>query len=449
MKGSGGASSIPSGMEVETEGRGIQKGRRVEDDEKEYEEEGRSGEGKAPPAKSRRIDGQDDEESMNNNVLEEEEEEDEDEDEEEEEEEEEEESRCAELVFGEVEELDPVQMEEKLRQVKLEMKGKYTEVDEEEQIRNYRTSWDSSLSSRYGPFQRTTSVPAMRYTHGPIARYACCDSTLQIYSIQVVRIKRGLEWPLHVYGLVAVRDSVDHNRNLLFHRTRDDCQILTQKDSFLELTGPSRAILIVDPVEFDVELKVKGRRESDDQILSFQLFRQNGFFYVKQSVTLVRRFHPVMLGWYSKLKFTYAVLNGAVEATICSVKVVRGSWTKENRGRIVCTTSSICHEDFVLLDSQDAETMPIGSDDVIKLSRRVVTVELSGELTVSVTATHVGKRTRDDDGGIAQNDEAPFTTDKVRFRPKKSGESCDTCKLGFCEVEITVAWSLLNCDNIE
>uniref|UniRef100_A0A0E0KX65 DUF6598 domain-containing protein n=1 Tax=Oryza punctata TaxID=4537 RepID=A0A0E0KX65_ORYPU len=227
------------------------------------------------------------------------------------------------------------------------------------------------------------SMPAMRYTHGPIARYACCDRTLQIFSIQVVRIKRGLEWPLHVYGLVAVRDSVDHNRNLLFHRTRDDCQILTQKDSFLELTGPSRAILIVDPVEFDVELKVKERRESDDQILSFQLFGQNGVFDVKQSVML------------------------------------------------------------------DTETMPIGSDDdVIKLSRRVVTVELSGQLTVCVAATQVaGQRSTRDDGGIAQN-KAPSTTDEVRFRPKKSGESCATCELGFCGVEITVAWSLLNCDNI-
>ncbi|EEE61957.1 hypothetical protein OsJ_16723 [Oryza sativa Japonica Group] len=368
---------------AETKGRGGGEGRKCRREEEE-----------AFAAKSRRIDDQDDEERMNNYTPMLEEEEDGCRD-----------SRCAELVFGEEEELDPVQMEEKLRQVKLELQDKYTEVDEEEQIRNYRTSWDSSLSSRYGPFQCTTSVPAMRYTHGPIARYACCDSTLQIFSIEV--------------------------------------------DSFLELTGPSRAILIVDPVEFDVELKVKGRRESDDQILSFQLFRQNGFFNGRQSVTLVRRFHPIMLGWYSKFKFTYAVLNGAVEATICRVKVVRGSWTKEYQGRIVCTTSSICHEDFMLLDSQDAETMPIGSDDVIKLSRRVVTVELSGELTVSLTATHVGKRTRDDDGGIAQNDEALFTTDKVRFRPKKSGESCATCKLGFCEVEITVAWSLLNCDNIE
>uniref|UniRef100_A0A0E0H823 DUF6598 domain-containing protein n=1 Tax=Oryza nivara TaxID=4536 RepID=A0A0E0H823_ORYNI len=343
---------------AETKGRGGGEGRKCRREEEE-----------AFAAKSRRIDDQDDEERMNNYTPMLEEEEDGCRD-----------SRCAELVFGEEEELDPVQMEEQLQQVKLELQDKYTEVDEEEQTRNY------------------PSVPAMRYTHGPIARYACCDSTLQIFSIEV--------------------------------------------DSFLELTGPSRAILIVDPVEFDVELKVKGRRESDDQILSFQLFRQNGFFYVKQSVTLVRRFHPVMLGWYSKLKFTYAVLNGAVEATFCRVKVVRGSWTKENRRRIVCTTSNIGHEDFVLLDSQDAETMPIGSDDdVIKLSRRVVTVELSGQPTVCVAATRAAGETstRDDRGGIAQN-EAPSTMDEVHFRPQKSGESCATCELGFCGVEITVAW---------
>uniref|UniRef100_A0A0E0DKI6 Uncharacterized protein n=1 Tax=Oryza meridionalis TaxID=40149 RepID=A0A0E0DKI6_9ORYZ len=147
MKGRGGCSSIPSGMEVETEGRGSEgKGRRVEDNDKEYEEEGRSGVGKAPAAKSRRIDGQEEEEEEN-------------EEEEDEEEDGYRDSRCVELVFGEEEELDPVQMEEKLRQVKLEMKGKYTdEADEEEQMRRYHTSWDSSVS----PLR---SLPTHKYSH--------------------------------------------------------------------------------------------------------------------------------------------------------------------------------------------------------------------------------------------------------------------------------------------
>lgn len=127
---------------AETKGRGGGEGRKCRREEEE-----------AFAAKSRRIDDQDDEERMNNYTPMLEEEEDGCRD-----------SRCAELVFGEEEEeLDPVQMEEKLRQVKLEMKGKYSytdELDEEEQMRRYHTSWDSSLSPHYGPFQRTS-----KYSH--------------------------------------------------------------------------------------------------------------------------------------------------------------------------------------------------------------------------------------------------------------------------------------------
>lgn len=41
----------------------------------------------------------------------------------------------------------------------------------------------------------------------------------------------SLQWPLHVFGKIALRDSVDHNRNMIFDRTRDNCQILTQEVS--------------------------------------------------------------------------------------------------------------------------------------------------------------------------------------------------------------------------
>ena len=54
--------------------------------------------------------------------------------------------------------------------------------------------------------------------------------TMQIYSINVTETKGfALEWPLEVYGVVAARDMVDYRRNLLFLRTRDDCQILTKE----------------------------------------------------------------------------------------------------------------------------------------------------------------------------------------------------------------------------
>lgn len=60
--------------------------------------------------------------------------------------------------------------------------------------------------------------------------YAGVKTCLQIFSIRVMEISDGhLEWPLEVYGLVAIRDSVDHNRNMIFRRKREACQLLNQQ----------------------------------------------------------------------------------------------------------------------------------------------------------------------------------------------------------------------------
>jgi hypothetical protein len=77
----------------------------------------------------------------------------------------------------------------------------------------------------------------MHFTHitpGSPSDAAVVASTLQIFSVKVAEIKEAIEfnWPLHVYGMVAARDTVDHSRNILFLRERCDCQILTQKVLF-------------------------------------------------------------------------------------------------------------------------------------------------------------------------------------------------------------------------
>jgi hypothetical protein len=74
----------------------------------------------------------------------------------------------------------------------------------------------------------------MHFTYcapGRIPYAASTGRTLQFYSIKVAEIKKalGLTWPLDVYGVVAARDNVDRNRNIIFLRGRDDCQTLTQK----------------------------------------------------------------------------------------------------------------------------------------------------------------------------------------------------------------------------
>jgi hypothetical protein len=51
--------------------------------------------------------------------------------------------------------------------------------------------------------------------------------TLQIFSFKVTRIGEELRWPLDVYGLIAIRDHLDRNRNIIFARSRDNCQTIT------------------------------------------------------------------------------------------------------------------------------------------------------------------------------------------------------------------------------
>lgn len=69
---------------------------------------------------------------------------------------------------------------------------------------------------------RFTDEPALCYTAFPMG-------TLQIFSVKVAGIKRCLQWPLDVFGFVAVRDNIDRNRNIIFNRTRSSCQTLTEK----------------------------------------------------------------------------------------------------------------------------------------------------------------------------------------------------------------------------
>jgi hypothetical protein len=53
--------------------------------------------------------------------------------------------------------------------------------------------------------------------------------TLQIFSVKVEEVLGGLDLPIDVYGVVAVRDIVDHKRNVIFSRQRDNCQTISSK----------------------------------------------------------------------------------------------------------------------------------------------------------------------------------------------------------------------------
>ncbi len=74
----------------------------------------------------------------------------------------------------------------------------------------------------------TAAIRPMQHTDGPVLPISSWPmDVLQIFSVKVTEVMGNLEWPLRVYGIVAVRDSLDHKRNVLFRSDRDDCQTLT------------------------------------------------------------------------------------------------------------------------------------------------------------------------------------------------------------------------------
>ena len=306
-----------------------------------------------------------------------------------------------------------------------------TEAREEDEIPCYRLLWDSRYAGEFGSFDDHTRLGPMRFTSGPIPRHARPECTMNIYYIRVYGLEDGLQWPLHVHGLVAARDSADHNRNFLFNRTRDNCQILTQEDPHLLLTGPCRAVVIIDPITIEFQLKVRSRTEpEEDELLAFRIFNYPQTYlskHVIQSSILCKR---------CTIEFAYAPLVPSVEATV-SIEVIDGVWPEHIRGRVIACITTVSEGEMLLLDSRDG-MMPISpSTRIIELSRRVVSVDLKGgKLLVSVAPSQIGE--------VDNNNDDDFVRGESVFEPKRAGKSHNMCDLGFCKIEVTVTWSLLS-----
>ncbi|KAF7018890.1 hypothetical protein CFC21_032124 [Triticum aestivum] len=308
-----------------------------------------------------------------------------------------------------------------------------TKMAEEYYFNAYRRDWECRRSN-FGSFEDPTLLSPMYFTDsipGHTQVGAEVGRTMQVYSIKVAE-REGftLEWPLKVYGVVAARDSVDYRRNLLFFRTRDDCQILTKQDPFLHLTGPSRAIMsggIMEPaVTIEVHLKLKGTVESKDRTLI-----SKAFLYDEKDLDSADMISTRVLQGLCEIELCCEQLEHSHQATILGVRVVRGSLACGNGIKIVC---SVLPEDktegggkrpsgcILLLDSQ-AGDMPVGEEGYLDLSRQVVSVKSRGRLEILVQAGEI--------------------SGSVVFPIKFSNISEESCEPGDCKVEITVAWSLL------
>ncbi|VAH01135.1 unnamed protein product [Triticum turgidum subsp. durum] len=291
------------------------------------------------------------------------------------------------------------------------------------EAKRYREFWEFLWADSFGSWEDTTPILPMRYTDDkPPRGTAYPVRTLQVFSVSVAAIKGGLDWPLDVYGVVAARDSLDHNRNIIFHRTRDNCQTIDKKNPCLRLTGPTRAVVVVDPVYFEVNLRVKGKTESGDRDLSYL-----AVYYRDSGSSESYAFKNVSTSKLSTVALMLGDIVHSVEATI-SVRVVRGEWPEGCRGLIFANTASIDAQKIELLAFGD-DKLPVVANGTIKLSRRVVSVEADGELRVCVMASSLEDQT------VERDSEA--------FKAKKASRSRRILEVHSCKLEVTIAWSFV------
>ncbi|CAM0954281.1 unnamed protein product [Alopecurus aequalis] len=92
-----------------------------------------------------------------------------------------------------------------------------------------------------------------------LARY-----TTEVISIRVVKVGPDYTYPVEIYGKVIARDQIDYKCVYLFNRKREDAQTINSEKDMLALSGPKRALVSLDCMYFEFDLKIKGKGDPVD-----------------------------------------------------------------------------------------------------------------------------------------------------------------------------------------
>jgi hypothetical protein len=186
------------------------------------------------------------------------------------------------------------------------------------------------------------------------------------------------------------------------------------------LTGPSRAIVALDNVDFEVELRIKEGEGYQD----------------KELISLSKRYDgtctPLMFeNSLCKAVLKLEQLSRAVQASIVGVCVVEGKWPFEYGCRVACSLAAAADE-VVLFDCRGDTTsneVHVGSNGYLHLSRNVVSVQSQGTLKV-VIGSYLKS------GRAAQSWNFDFTAQHCQTSERE-------CLVGTTKVKVVIAWSLL------
>ncbi|KAM3405662.1 hypothetical protein ACQJBY_008270 [Aegilops geniculata] len=314
-----------------------------------------------------------------------------------------------------------------------------------------RTYWENGWASKFGRcggFSNTTILSPMQFTHYTPdiipSSAAVTGSTLQIYSIKIKNLK-DLNWPLKVYGKIAARDTVDRNRNILFSRSKCDYQELNGQDDSLCLTGPSRAIVALGHVDFEVELKVIEGAVSQSLIICGGRYGSTDDCSSSSASVTYGGDGPTFLlsNHRCTTEVTLEQLDRSHQATIVGVRVTKGAWPFKYGCRVSCFWAPASTADVidttcrpvVLLDRR-GKGLHRGSENYLQLSRKVASVQSQGTLRVAIEA--YGKSRR----WIARKGHIDFPVQQCQTSKR-------ACLVGDTTVEVVVAWSLLVMEKVD
>jgi hypothetical protein len=200
------------------------------------------------------------------------------------------------------------------------------------------------------------------------------------------------------------------------------------QDPYFRLIGPTRAVVLtseLDTLRFEVMLKLKGTNESEDKDFSFLAMKYRRRHGIDHSFVI----NLAGTSRLSRVEWTFGYLVKSVEATI-NIQVIDGSWSDGCQGVFTASSTVLDDMSVSLLSLQD-DRLPVTVDGMINLSRRVVSVEIDGQLKISIATKYA------DDKLVSAKDETLFT-------PREAGRTRAVVKVSSCVMEVIVAWSLVS-----
>lgn len=244
-------------------------------------------------------------------------------------------------------------------------------------------------------------------------------------------------FPLSLYGSVVVRDALDDEGICLFHRERDDPQLITSQGEPLLLTGPTRGLVVFGFLFFDFNLKLKtGRVEDDIEFIQDMMEynrHMNQHTHISDSLS-----SPL-----GAVELCYMAVRGAIESTV-EIQILKNSTKDGNQKKDLCVVDDGLYrkisvharttkipEEMVLFDSNaSGAVITVGDDGVLELSRRVVAVSVGDSLVITV-------ETWDGDCGDLH------TKSSFVFAPLVYGEGRAVVPCAGYMMQIKVVWSAL------